>query len=276
LSRRVGPSAAPSSPVPKIRVENLHKAFHGKTVLDGVDLSVAEGESLVVVGPSGTGKSVLLKHLIGLVAPDSGKVYIDGRDFWALSDSERTAVRKQFGMSFQEGALFDSMSVFDNVAFPLRRLGRAPAEVRARVRECLDMVHLPGVEGKRPSELSGGMRRRVGFARAIAHKPEILLFDEPNTGLDPIMTDVIDEVILELKDRLDVTIVTITHHMASARKIGDRVALLYGGGLIYQAPPEEFLRSDHPAVRQFVEGRAEGPLTVEFERDTTPAASEGA
>lgn len=275
MSPRAG-SPASSSPVPKIRVENLRKAFNGKIVLEGVELSVTEGESLVVVGPSGTGKSVLLKHLIGLVAPDSGKVYVDGRDFWALSDSERTGVRKQFGMSFQEGALFDSMSVFDNVAFPLRRSGRAPAEVRARVRECLDMVHLPGIEGKRPSELSGGMRRRVGFARAIAHQPEILLFDEPNTGLDPIMTDVIDEVILELKDRLDVTIVTITHHMASARKIGDRVALLYGGRLIYEAPPEEFLRSEHPAVRQFVEGRAEGPLTVEFERDTTPAASEGA
>jgi phospholipid/cholesterol/gamma-HCH transport system ATP-binding protein len=254
----------------------LHKSFGQRPVLDGIDLSVAPGESLVIVGPSGTGKSVLLKHLIGLIRPDSGKVYVDGTDLWALDSVEQNDLRKKFGMSFQEGALFDSMSVFDNVAFPLRRSGRAPAEVRARVRECLDMVHLPGVEGKRPSELSGGMRRRVGFARAIAHKPEILLFDEPNTGLDPIMTDVIDEVILELKDRLDVTIVTITHHMASARKIGDRVALLYGGGLIYQAPPEEFLRSDHPAVRQFVEGRAEGPLTVEFERDTTPAASEGA
>jgi phospholipid/cholesterol/gamma-HCH transport system ATP-binding protein len=168
------------------------------------------------------------------------------------------------------------MSVFDNVAFPLRRSGRPPAEVRDRVRECLSIVRLHNVEGKRPSELSGGMRRRVGFARAIAHEPEILLFDEPNTGLDPIMTDVIDEVIIELKDRLDVTIVTITHHMASARKIGDRVALLFGGRLIYQAPPEEFLRAEHPAVRQFVEGTAEGPLTVEFERGPGTGASEGA
>jgi phospholipid/cholesterol/gamma-HCH transport system ATP-binding protein len=275
LSRPATLSAA-SQPVPKIRAEKLRKSFHGKVVLDGIDLSIAEGESLVVVGPSGTGKSVLLKHLIGLIAPDSGKVYVDGQDFWALSDTERTEVRKKFGMSFQEGALFDSMTVFENVAFPLRRSGRPLAEVRKRVRDCLDLVHLPNVEGKRPSELSGGMRRRVGFARAIAHQPEILLFDEPNTGLDPIMTDVIDEVILELKERLDVTIVTITHHIESARKIGDRVALIHGGRLLYQAPPDEFLRSDHPAVRQFVEGRADGPLTVEFDRESRSAVSEGA
>jgi phospholipid/cholesterol/gamma-HCH transport system ATP-binding protein len=275
LSRSIRPSPA-ASPSPKIRVEDLHKSFDGKVVLDGVDLSVAEGDSLVVVGPSGTGKSVLLKHLIGLICPDSGKVFVDERDFWALTDTARTAVRKEFGMSFQEGALFDSMSVFDNVAFPLRRSGRPAAEVRERVRECLDMVHLPNIENRRPSELSGGMRRRVGFARAIAHQPEILLFDEPNTGLDPIMTDVIDEVILELKERLDVTIVTITHHMASARKIGDRVALLHGGKLIYQAPPEEFLKSDNPAVRQFVDGRADGPLTVEFDRETKREISEEA
>jgi phospholipid/cholesterol/gamma-HCH transport system ATP-binding protein len=275
LSRPATLSAA-SQPVPKIRAEKLRKSFHGKVVLDGIDLSIAEGESLVVVGPSGTGKSVLLKHLIGLIAPDSGKVYVDGQDFWALSDTERTEVRKKFGMSFQEGALFDSMTVFENVAFPLRRSGRPLAEVRKRVRDCLDLVHLPNVEGKRPSELSGGMRRRVGFARAIAHQPEILLFDEPNTGLDPIMTDVIDEVILELKERLDVTIVTITHHIESARKIGDRVALIHGGRLLYQAPPDEFLRSDHPAVRQFVDGRADGPLTVEFERESRSAVSEGA
>ena len=274
MSRPATLSAA-SQPVPKIRVEKIRKSFHGKVVLDGIDLSIAEGESLVIVGPSGTGKSVLLKHLIGLIAPDSGKAYVDGQDFWALSDRERTAVRRKFGMSFQEGALFDSMTVFDNVAFPLRRSGRPPAEVRRRVRECLDMVHLPNVEDKRPSELSGGMRRRVGFARAIAHQPEILLFDEPNTGLDPIMTDVIDEVILELKERLDPTIATITHHMESARKIGDRVALLHGGRLLFEAPPDEFLRSDHPAVRQFVEGRADGPLTVEFEREKTSSVSEG-
>lgn len=252
-----------------LRTEDLHKRFGSKVVLDGVSLSVAKGESLVIVGPSGCGKSVLLKHLIGLVQPDSGSVFVDGSDFWKQSGVGRNTLRKKFGMSFQEGALFDSMSVADNVAFPLRRSKRSPAEVRARVEECLEIVRLPDVGKKRPSELSGGMRRRVGFARAIAHQPEVLLFDEPNTGLDPIMTDIIDEVILELRERLKATIVTITHHMPSARKIGDRVALLFGGHIVYDSSPEEFLRAGDPAVRQFVEGRAEGPLTADFELGTS-------
>ncbi|MDQ6893814.1 MAG: ABC transporter ATP-binding protein [Acidobacteriota bacterium] len=261
-ARRHDPQAVPGSR-PKLRAENLHKSFEGKAVLAGVTFSVADGESLVIVGPSGTGKSVLLKHLIGLIRPDSGKVFVDGVDVWSISDRERNDLRKEFGMSFQEGALFDSMSVFDNVAFPLRRTGRPAREVAKRVRECLDIVHLPNIENRRPSELSGGMRRRVGFARAIAHQPDILLFDEPNTGLDPIMTDVIDDVILNMRERLNATIVTITHHMPSAEKIGDRVALLYGGKILFEAPPREFLTSDDPAVRQFVEGRADGPLTPE-------------
>ncbi len=259
-------STAPSgSPAAKLLAQDLRKSFGEKVVLDGLSFSVAQGESLVIVGPSGTGKSVLLKHLIGLVKPDSGKVYVAGEDLWALSHVEQNRVRKKFGMSFQEGALFDSMSVFDNIAFPLRRSGRPPGEVRDRVRECLEIVHLPKVEEKRPSELSGGMRRRVGFARAISHEPEILLFDEPNTGLDPIMTDIIDEVILEMREKMKPTIVTITHHMESAKKIGDRVALLYGGKILFDAPPEEFLRATDPAVKQFVEGNAKGPLTVESE-----------
>lgn len=251
----------PSENAPKLVAENLHKAFGEKVVLDGISFEVADGESLAIVGPSGTGKSVLLKHLIGLIRPDSGRVIVDGQDLWSLSGVDQNRLRRKFGMSFQEGALFDSMSVFQNVAFPLRRSGRSAAQIRERVRECLDIVHLEGVEEKRPAELSGGMRRRVGFARAIAHEPEILLFDEPNTGLDPIMTDIIDEVILEMREKTEATIVTITHHMPSARKIGDRIALLYGGHLLFEAPPEEFLRSNDPAVRQFVEGRAQGPLT---------------
>jgi len=266
------PDAAAGS---KLRVEDLHKRFAGRPVLDGVDLSIAPGESLVIVGPSGTGKSVLLKHLIGLIRPDSGHVFVDGQDLWARDGVQRVAVRKKFGMAFQEGALFDSMSVYDNVAFPLRRSSRSPSQVRARVEECLELVQLPDVASKRPSELSGGMRRRVGFARAIAHKPEILLFDEPNTGLDPIMTDVIAGVILGIRRQMQPTIVTITHHMPSARKIGDRLALLFGGHILFQAPPEEFMRSDDPAVRQFVEGRADGPLTVEAEREPRKAIWEG-
>ena len=258
-------SPKPRPDRPMLQAEDLHKSFGPKVVLDGISFSLAKGESLVIVGPSGTGKSVLLKHLIGLVRPDSGKVFVAGEDLWALSNLERNRARKRFGMSFQEGALFDSMSVFDNIAFPLRRSGRPPRQVRDRVRECLEIVHLPNVEDKRPSELSGGMRRRVGFARAIAHEPEILLFDEPNTGLDPIMTDIIDEVILEMRERMKPTIVTITHHIESARKIGDRVALLFGGKLLYDAPPEEFLETKDPAVRQFVEGKAQGPLTRDLE-----------
>jgi phospholipid/cholesterol/gamma-HCH transport system ATP-binding protein len=269
------PARAEAVSAAKLRAEGLHKSFAGRPVLDGVDLVVRRGESLVIVGPSGTGKSVLLKHLIGLIRPDSGRVFVDGEDFWALDGIERNAMRKKFGMAFQEGALFDSMSVFDNVAFPLRRSGRSPAQVRARVEECLELVQLPDIASKRPSELSGGMRRRVGFARAIAHKPEILLFDEPNTGLDPIMTDVIAGVILGIRKQMQPTIVTITHHMPSARKIGDRLALLFGGHILYEAPPEEFMRSDDPAVRQFVEGRADGPLTVEGERDSHGVIWEG-
>ncbi len=189
-------------------------------------------------------------------------MFVDGEDLWALDPVRRNAIRKKFGMAFQEGALFDSMSVYDNVAFPLRRSRRSPAQVRARVEECLELVQLPDIGAKRPSELSGGMRRRVGFARAIAHQPEILLFDEPNTGLDPITTDVIAEVILGIRRQMEPTIVTITHHIPSARKIGDRLALLFGGKIIYDAPPEEFMNASDPAVRQFVEGRADGPLTV--------------
>lgn len=256
---------APSSPDAKIRVEDLRKSFGDNLVLDGINLSVATGSSLVVVGPSGTGKSVLLKHLIGLLQPDSGRVIVDGSDLWSMDHLERVNFRRKFGMSFQEGALFDSMSVYDNIAFPLRRSGMKPAQVRERVEECLELVQLPDIASRRPSELSGGMRRRVGFARAIAHKPEILLFDEPNTGLDPIMTDTIAEVILGIRRQLRATIVTITHHIPSARKIGDRLALLSGGHILFEGTPDEFMKSPDPAVRQFVEGRAAGPLTGEIQ-----------
>lgn len=273
MGSRPSPSTAPAE-APKLRADNLRKSFGGKKILDGVSFSVAPGESFVILGPSGTGKSVTLKHLIGLIRPDAGAVYVDGQDLWALSHTERTELRRHFGMSFQEGALFDSMSVAENIAFPLRRSGRPSAEVQRRVRECLDIVHLPDIGDKRPSDLSGGMRRRVGFARAIALKPDILLFDEPNTGLDPIMTDIIDQVILAMRESLKATIVTITHHIPSAQKIGDRLALLFGGKLLFEGSPDEFVSSRDPAVRQFVEGQAEGPLTVEFARSRTSGGGE--
>jgi phospholipid/cholesterol/gamma-HCH transport system ATP-binding protein len=248
--------------MPFISLQNLWKAFDGRQVLCDMSIDVDHGESLVIVGGSGTGKSVTLKHIIGLLKPDRGRVLVDGQDMTAMSEVELNQFRRRFGMAFQEGALFDSMSVFENIAFPLRRHTKmTEKEIRARVEECLEDVHLHGVEKKRPSELSGGMRRRVGFARAISLKPEILLFDEPTTGLDPVISDVIAELIEEMDVKLGVTTVTITHDMKVAFKIADRVAMLYKGKIIEQGTPEQFQESKNPIVRQFIEGRAEGPLT---------------
>ncbi|HYH47481.1 MAG TPA: ABC transporter ATP-binding protein [Thermoanaerobaculia bacterium] len=246
----------------KICISDLRKSFGPKVVLDGVDLEVAESESLVIIGGSGTGKSVLLKHVIGLLRPDSGTVEVDGTAVEKLGNREITEFRRKFGMAFQEGALFDSMTVGQNVAFPLKRLTRkSPAEIRDRVEECLAMVRLEGVTDRLPSQLSGGMRRRVGFARAIAHQPEILLFDEPTTGLDPVTTALIDEVIVDLNDRLKTTTLTITHDMQSAFRIGDRIAMIHRGKIIAVAPPREFQQLDEPRVQQFLRGEATGPLT---------------
>lgn len=245
-----------------IELRNIDKSFGGRQVLRDLSIEVEQGESLVIVGGSGTGKSVTLKHIIGLLRPDRGQVLIDGHDITTMKDVELNQFRRRFGMSFQEGALFDSMSVFENIAFPLRRHTKmTEAEIRARVEECLDDVHLHGVDKKRPSELSGGMRRRVGFARAISLKPEILLFDEPTTGLDPVISDVIADLIEEMDVKLGTTTVTITHDMKVAFKIADRVAMLYQGHIIEQGTPEKFQESTNPIVRQFIEGRAQGPLT---------------
>ena len=255
MSAVAGPAPAET---PKIRVEDLHKSFQGKVVLDGIGFSIAEGESLVVVGPSGTGKSVLLKHLIGLVRPDSGKVFVDGRDFWALSELERTAVRKKFGMSFQEGALFDSMSIGDNVAMGLRKEHKlSEEEIATRVSESLALVDLPGVESKMPAELSGGMRKRVGIARAIARRPKYILYDEPTTGLDPVTSAVIDQLMVRTREKLGVTSIVITHDMRSAYTVGDRIAMLYRGSIRQVGTVEEIQRTGDPLVRQFIEGRPE-------------------
>ncbi|MFL6248312.1 MAG: ABC transporter ATP-binding protein [Thermoanaerobaculia bacterium] len=245
-----------------IELRHIDKSFGGRQVLRDMSIDVEQGESLVIVGGSGTGKSVTLKHIIGLLRPDRGQVLIDGHDITQMKDVEMNEFRRRFGMSFQEGALFDSMSVFDNIAFPLRRHTKmSEEEIRARVEECLEDVHLHGVEKKRPSELSGGMRRRVGFARAISLKPEILLFDEPTTGLDPVISDVIADLIEEMDVKLGTTTVTITHDMKVAFKIADRVAMLHRGHIIEEGTAEEFQRSTNPIVQQFIEGRAEGPLT---------------
>ena len=251
-----------SAPPVQIALRGVHKSFGPKVVLEGADLEVRDGESLVVIGGSGTGKSVLLKHIIGLIKPDRGTVEIDGVEIGGLPRRELTHFRRRFGMSFQEGALFDSMNVGENVAFPLHRASDlSKSEIADRVAECLRLVRLEGVEKKMPSELSGGMRRRVGFARAIALKPQILLFDEPNTGLDPVIKALIDELIVSMRETLGSTTVTITHDMKSAFRIADRIGMLHQGRIIALAPPDEFRQLDDPVVQQFIHGRAQGPLT---------------
>jgi phospholipid/cholesterol/gamma-HCH transport system ATP-binding protein len=238
-----------------ISVIDLHKSFDGKEVLRGLDLDVERGESLVVVGGSGAGKTVFLKHLIGLLPPDEGNVVVDGVDITLASPGVALDLRKRFGMSFQEGALFDSMTVFDNIAFPIRRhTERNREEVAARVQECLRLVRLNGVETKHPAELSGGMRRRVGFARAIALEPEFLLFDEPTTGLDPINTAAIANVINVMRRELEVTAVTITHDMSLAFRIADRIAMLRRGVIIALDTPEQFRVHPDPYLQAFLKG----------------------
>ena len=264
LDRGAGEAARPLAEDGRevtVRIRGLHKSFGPKKVLTGIDLDVRTGESLVVIGGSGSGKSVLLKHVIGLMRPDRGTVEVDGIDVSSLGYREITGFRRRFGMSFQEGALFDSMTVRENVAFPIRRQSKEPlAEIYERVDRWLELVRLDGVGDKMPSQLSGGMRRRVGFARAIALEPEIVLFDEPTTGLDPVTTAQIDDVILDLLDRLDSTAITITHDMTSAFRIADRIGMLYEGRIIALAPPEEFRRLEDPRVQQFIRGEASGPL----------------
>jgi phospholipid/cholesterol/gamma-HCH transport system ATP-binding protein len=248
---------------PMISLQHVDKTLGGKKVLDDMSIDVGRGDSFVIVGGSGVGKSVTIKHIIGLIKPDRGHVVVDGQDITEMRPVDLNRFRRKFGMSFQEGALFDSMSVFENIAFPLRRHTKfTEPQIRERVDECLDLVHLEGVSSNRPSELSGGMRRRVGFARAISLKPEILLFDEPTTGLDPVISDVIADLIVEMDRTLNTTTVTITHDMKVAFKIADRVAMLYKGRIVEEGTPETFQQSQNPIVQQFIQGRAEGPLTA--------------
>ncbi|MEM6455911.1 MAG: ABC transporter ATP-binding protein [Acidobacteriota bacterium] len=255
-----------ASSSPKVDLDDVHKAFGSKVILRGLTLRIPAGQSLVIIGGSGTGKSVLLKHIIGLLQPDRGTVHVDGVDLSSLGRRALTTFRQRFGMAFQEGALFDSMTVAENIAFPLRRAGnRDRATIDDRVETCLDLVNLEGIGDKLPSQLSGGMRRRVGFARAIALEPEILLFDEPTTGLDPVMTAVIDGVITGMRARSTkpVTTITITHDMASAFRIADRIAMLHQGQIIADAEPEAFRTLDDPRVQQFIAGDAAGPLNAD-------------
>lgn len=245
-----------------IQVDDLYKAFGSNQVLNGAELGIEKGESMVIIGGSGSGKSVLIKHIIGLLRPDRGRVLVDGLVVDELKGKELDALRGRMGMLFQYAALFDSMSVQDNVAFALRHHTRmGEEEIRTRVSEVLEMVGLEGADEKMPAELSGGMKKRAGLARAIVLGPEIILYDEPTTGLDPILADQINSLIVDLRERMSVTSVAITHDMVSAYKIADRIAMLYRGKIEEVGTPQQIQDSDNPVVQQFIHGRAEGPIT---------------
>lgn len=241
-----------------IETRNLQKSFGGQKILDGVSFRIENGESVVIIGRSGGGKSVLLKHLIGLLKPDSGEVLIDGQNIEPMNERQLLLVRRNFGMVFQGAALFDSMTVAENVAFGLRRHAHfTEGEIARRVAAALEVVDLPGTEEKNPAELSGGMRKRVGLARAIVYEPKIVLYDEPTTGLDPIVSDSIDKLIIRVRDQLKVTSIVVTHDMRSARRVGNRVLMLHAKKLYANAAPQDFFASQDPVVRQFVDGVAD-------------------
>lgn len=250
----------------KIKIENLHKAFGKKVVLNGVDLEVKKGESLVVIGGSGTGKSVLIKCIQGLLAPDGGSILVDDVETTGYGSKERDAMHSKMGMLFQGGALFDSLSVWENVAFSLLENQKMPKKkAKNEAIRVLRQVGLaPDVADLYPSELSGGMQKRVGLARAIATKPEIIFFDEPTTGLDPIMADVINDLIVESAKGLGATTLTITHDIASVRKIADKVAMLYNGKIIWQGTVKEMDKTTNEYVKQFINGSSHGPIKVEI------------
>ena len=258
------PTGHGAGQTPKIRIRDLYKTFGAKDVLRGLDLDVGTGESVVVIGGSGSGKSVTLKCILGLLQPESGSIQVDGEEVVGLGGESLEEVRRKFGMLFQNAALFDSLQVWENVAFGLTQgHGMARREAREIAFDRLTSVGLePDVGEMWPAELSGGMRKRVGLARAIATSPEIMFFDEPTTGLDPIMGDVIDDLIVKSVRELGATALSITHDMASARKIADRIAMLYEGKIIWAGPTAEIDHSDNPYVDQFIHGRADGPITM--------------
>ncbi len=244
-----------------IKVVDLHKSFGNNKVLRGVNLHLKERETLVIIGQSGCGKSVLLKHIMGLLKPDSGKVYVDGVDITVLDEPELHKITRKFGMLFQGTALFDSLTVGENVSFGLERYTNYSKEkIKELVRENLAKVGLRGIEHLMPFELSGGMRKRVGLARAIAYNPDIILYDEPSTGIDPIRADAINDLIIRMKKEMNASELIITHDMVSAYKVADRIGMLYEGTIIEMGTPEEIKNTKNPVVRQFIHGSAEGPI----------------
>lgn len=246
-----------------IKIVDLKKSFGAKKVLDGVDLEIDKGKITVIIGRSGEGKSVLLKHIIGLLRPDSGKIFLEGQELTAMSEREFDEVLRRFGMLFQGAALFDSMNVAENVGFALREhTDMSEDDILKIVKEKLNRVGLVGVEGMMPAELSGGMRKRVGLARAIAMDPEIVLFDEPTTGLDPIMSDSVADLMLETQRALNTTYIVITHDIPLTYKIADKLAMLHEGRIIEQGTVDEMKANPNPILRQFLEGKAQGPIKV--------------
>lgn len=246
---QVGPPPAR----PMIQISGLWKAFGQHQVLKGIDLTIPEGSTCVILGGSGSGKTVMMKHMIGLLKPDKGSVVVDGEDLVPLGPRELERVRRKFGMVFQAAALFDSMTVFENVAFPLREHTKmSEAELRQRVKQKLDVVGLRGIEDRMPADLSGGMRKRVGLARAIVMEPKIVLYDEPTTGLDPITTDYVDQMIIQTRERLNVTSVVISHDIASTFKVADQIAFLDGGVIADRGTPATLAASTHPAVMSYL------------------------
>ncbi|MGB2578751.1 phospholipid/cholesterol/gamma-HCH transport system ATP-binding protein [Elusimicrobium simillimum] len=252
-----------------IVVKGLRKSFGAKHVLDGIDLTIKDGEILSVIGGSGTGKSTFIKCVMRLIEPTAGKILIDNKDIAFVNDEYKlAAVRRSMGYLFQEGALFDSLSVGENVAFGLKYLtDEKKADYKKIVKEKLALVGLKDVEDMRPSELSGGMKKRVALARVLAVSPKYLLYDEPTSGLDPIMSDIISDLILEMKQKLNMTSVVITHDMKSAYKISDKIVFLYNGKILMEGTPDDFRKTDNPYVRQFIDGKAQGPIQMKLTRD---------
>ncbi len=246
--------------IPRISIQNVSKRFGDKVILEDVCLDIMPGTSTTVIGMSGTGKSVLIKCVLGLMQPDSGAIYVDGENWLELSEDEHLDRMKRVGMLFQGAALFDSLSVWENVAFALLERGESKATARERASEVLEWVGLPHIEDLMPAELSGGMSKRVGLARTICHKPDIVFLDEPTTGLDPIMSDVINRLIVRLHKGSGTTIMSITHDMKSAAMISDRIGMLCHGRMHRQITPDQLDSDQDPMLRQFVEGRAEGPI----------------
>lgn len=251
-----------------IEIINVCKSFDSHKVLDNLNLNIRTGETTVIIGRSGCGKSVMLKHIIGLLKPDLGHVLIEGKDITRMDEKELKGVRMKFGMLFQGAALFDSLTIMENVGFAmLEHTNATKDEVAKRVKECLALVGLKDIEYKKPAELSGGMRKRVGLARAILLRPQVILYDEPTTGVDPIMGDSINDLIVKLHTKLNVTSIAVTHDMASAYKIANRITMLYNGKIVADGTPDQIKNTQDPIVKQFITGAGTGPITegIDFE-----------